>query len=74
VRQIADYASVEAGLVANLLRQVEAVDGLAHAPSADVRTSAGKTWAGTRPGLLAAARDRVEPTCEGASSSEAEGS
>lgn len=61
VRQIAAYTEIEAGRIANIVRQVENLQTLASRPETDVRTETTAHQLQLSKGLLAAARDRTEP-------------
>lgn len=61
VREIADYTLIDEGQLANLLRQVDAVERLTKRPSQMTHQQAETELAHPLSGLLAAARDRDQP-------------
>ena len=60
VLQIAGYTAVDAGLLANIIRQVDALASLAKLPAAQEAPVARPAGTPIASGLMAAARDRVE--------------
>jgi transcriptional regulator with XRE-family HTH domain len=60
VREIAEYVNVDAVLLANVIRQVDALTGLAGLPAVEGETATGPRIAPLASGLLSAARDRVD--------------
>jgi len=59
VRELANYTLANPARLAGILRQVDALEGLSEWVNATSVKSGGRTEAGE--GLLAAARDRIEP-------------
>lgn len=60
VLQIADYTAIDAGLLANVIRQVDALALLAKIPTALGAPAARPASSPIPSGLMAAARDRIE--------------
>lgn len=60
VLQISDYTAIDAGLLANVIRQVDSLASLATMPTAQEAAQAHPVSTPVRSGLMAAARDRVQ--------------